>query len=172
MPETEAWGTSPEEKFRDIDNNSKLSRGDKYAFQVGLKDLDFDINADRLKVIGLMLPFQNIDQAEQALQCKAITPTSFIEYDGTEHHVLVFDHRAVGYSGFMDCVTHSLALTNNGLFEVGRYPAINLTAANRYWQWFLNRRLATPEEITDAVESQICTVDEYVEHIYQTITNK
>lgn len=172
MPNIEARGTGPEEVMRDIENISGTSRENKYAFQVGLKDLDFDINEDRIKKLGLALPFQNIDQAEQALQYQAITPTKFIEYDDTEHQVLIFDRRTVGYSGFMDCVTHSLAITNKGLFEVGRYPAINLSAANHYWQWFLHRRLSTPEEISDTLESQNYTIDQYMENIYQTIVNK
>ena len=172
MSGIEVRGTSPEEMIRDLENTNRMSRENKYAFQVGLKDLDFDIDEDRIKIIGLMLPFQNIDQAEQALLYKAITPTKFIEYDNTEHQVLIFDHRPVGFSGFMDCVTHSLAMTDKGLFEVGRYPAINMTAANRYWQWFLHRRLTTPEEISDTLESQIYTIDQYMEKIYQTLTSK
>jgi hypothetical protein len=172
MSDIEVRGTSPKEVIRDIENTYRSPRENKYAFQVGLKDLDFDIDEDRIKIIGLMLPFQNIGQAEQALQYQAITPTKFIEHDDTEHQVLIFDHRPVGYSGFMDCVTHSLALTNNGLFEVGRYPATNLTAANHYWQWFLHSCLSTPEEISDTLESQICTIDQYMENIYQTIVNK
>jgi hypothetical protein len=172
MSDIEVRGTTPEEVIRDIENKSRISRENKYAFQVGLKDLDFDIDEDRIKIIGLNLPFRSIDQAEQALRQKAITPTKFIEHDDTEHQVLIFDHRPVGYSGFMDCVTHSLAMTNHGLFEAGRYPAINLNAANHYWQWFLHRRLTTPEEISDTLESQVCTIDQYMENGYQTIVNK
>ena len=56
----------------------------------------------------------------------AIQPMIFIEYDNTRHQVLTFDPRPMGYSGFMDCVTHSLALRDLGLFEVGHYPAMKL----------------------------------------------
>jgi hypothetical protein len=70
-----------------------------------------------------------------------------IEDDNTEYVVMVFDYRPVGYNGFMDCVTHSLALTDHGLFEVRRYSVVSLSAPGHYWQWFLHRRLATTEDV-------------------------
>lgn len=172
MSEIEARGDRSYELNREFESTPKSSQKNKYPFHVGLKDLDFDIDVDRIKKLGLKLPFQSIDQAEQALQCHAIMPIKFIEYDDTEHQVLIFDHRSIGYSGFMNCVTHSLALTSNGLFEVGRYPALNLISAKHYWQWFLHRRLTTPEEIADALDSQNLTIDQYMENIFQTITSK
>jgi hypothetical protein len=171
MPGIEVRGTSPGEVIRDVENAARVSQENKYAFQVGLKDLDFDINEDQIKFLGLKVPFSSIDQAEQALQFQAITPTKFIEMDETEHQVLIFDHRPVGYSGFKGCITHSLALTSKGLFEVGRYPGLKLTDANHYWQWFLHRQLATPEDVSDELESQNLTVDQYMENTYKTITN-
>jgi hypothetical protein len=53
--------------------------------------------------------------------------TIFVEEDDTQHQVLVFDHQTVGYSGFMGCVTHSLALTDQSLFDVGREPVISIS---------------------------------------------
>ena len=67
----------------------------------------------------------------------------------------------------MDCVIHSLALTDHGLFEVGRYPAMSLTAQSRYWGWFLHRRLATVEEATGWQESQTLTSSQFMEYTYQ-----
>ena len=119
MPEIEWRGITPEEMIRDIENSVRQSRENKYSFQLGLKDLNFDISTDHLAALGMSLPFQSISQAEQALTSGVITPTIFVEDDDTRRQVLAFDHRPVGYSGFMECVTHSLALTDQGLFEVG-----------------------------------------------------
>ena len=118
----------------------------------------------------MTLPFQRIEQAEQALQAKVVLPISFLEYDGTEHQVLVFDPRPIGFSGFMNCVTHSLAVTNQGLFEVGRYPAINMSTPNRSWQWFLHRRLATVDELNEIEENQSLTAEQFVGNVYQAFT--
>lgn len=132
MTSSEVRGITPEGMIQELEENLRRAQENKYAFQVGLKDLDFDVNTDLLLPLGLALPFKNIDQAEQALMTRSIQPKSFLEFDDTQHQVLVFDPRPVGYSGFMDCVTHSLALTDQGLFEVGRYPAVSLTEQNRY----------------------------------------
>ena len=167
MKGIEVRGVTPDEIGRELDRILSTNQENKYAFQVGLKDLNFDINDDLLKLHGMTLPFQRIDQAEQALQAKVVLPNSFLEYDGTEHQVLVFDPRPIGFSGFMDCVTHSLSVTNQGLFEVGRYPAINMSAPNRFWQWFLHRRLATVDEINDIEVNQSLTAEQIVENIYQ-----
>jgi hypothetical protein len=169
MSPIEWRGITPEEMIQDIENAVRQQRENKYAFQTGLKDLDFDINHDLLTVLGLTLPFSSIDQAEQALVSKAILPVEFVEYDDTRHVVIAFDTRPVGFSGCMDCVTHSLALTNLGLFEVGRYPAINLSGANRYWQWFLHRRLALPQEVDDWCESQDISAEQYLADVYQAL---
>jgi hypothetical protein len=162
---------TPEDMVREIEDSVQKYRENKYAYQTGLKDLDFDVDDERLKALGLAVPFTSISQAEAALQGKAITPTVFLEHDETEHQVLVFDHRPVGYSGFMDCVTHSLALTDLGLFEVGRYPAMDLSAAHRYWSWFLHRCLARPEEVTAWQERQNLTSEEFIENVYQALTS-
>ena len=167
MTGIEVRGATPEEMGREFDRILTTNQENKYAFQVGLKDLDFDINDDLLKLHGMTLPFQRIDQAEQALLAKVMTPKSFLEYDDTEHQVLVFDPRPIGFSGFMGCVTHSLSVTNQGLFEVGRYPAINMSTPNRSWQWFLHRRLVTVDEIYELEENQSLTAEQFSENIYQ-----
>ena len=160
---------SPDEMIRDIESFIKKSRENKYAFQVGLKVVDFNIDHDQLNVQGLSLPFSNIGQAELALKSGVITPTIFIEDDNSPHQVVVFNHRPVGYSGFMDCVTHSLALTNLGLFNVGRYPAVSLGSPNKVWQWFLHLRLATIDEVKQLLETEKMNPEEYVEHTYQNL---
>ena len=156
--------------IREIETSVKHSKENKYADQVGLKDLDFDVNQELLTILGLSVPFRSIREAEQALASRAIQPTVFIEYDDTRHQVLAFDPRPVGYSGFMDCVTHSLALTDLGLFEVGHYPAMNLSSANRYWQWFLHRRLALPEEVFTWQEAHPQTAIQFLETVYTALT--
>ena len=171
MSSIEVRGVSPEEIRRELEATIHQYRENKYAFQVGLKDLDFDINEEQLNVHGLSLPFRSIDQSEKALVAKTIKPTVFLEHDGTEHKLLAFDPRPVGYSGFMDCVTHSLALTDQGLFEVGRYPAVNLSNQNRYWQWFLHRRLAAPEEVTRWQQDQALSSDALLERVYVALTD-
>ena len=171
MSEIEWRGITPEEMIQDIENSVRQYHENKYAFQIGLKDLDFDINDEQLNALGISLPFQSISQAEAALHIGMITPTIFVEEDDTQHQVLVFDHRTVGCSGFMGCVTHSLALTDQGLFEVGRYPAVNLSSQGRSWQWFLHRRLATPAELSDLNESKELSSKELLDKIYEAFVS-
>ena len=171
MSSIEVRGVSPEDIRRELEASLQQYRENKYAYQVGLKDLDFDINEKQLEVHGLSLPFRSIDQAEKALVTKTIEPTAFLEQDSTEHQLLAFDSRPVGYSGFMDCVTHSLALTDQGMFEVGRYPAVSLSGQNRYWQWFLHRWLATPEEVAAWQQDQALSSDEFLERVYVALTD-
>lgn len=172
MSEIEWRSVTPEQLIRDIENIVKRQSENKYAFQIGLRDLDFNIDQDKLKALGLILPFPSIDQAEQALHGGAIIPTIFIEEDSTQHQVLVFDHRPVGYSGFMACVTHSLALTDQGLFEVGRYPAASFNSHQKYWQWFLHRRLATSEEVHVWMVEKGLSSDPLVEQTYQAFLDE
>ena len=75
----------------------------------------------------------------------------------------------MGYSGFMDCVTHSLALTDHGLFEVGHYPAIGLTNQNRDWQWFLHRRLATQEQVREWQERLNISPQQLMDRCYEAL---
>jgi len=161
---------TPEEMIRRIETFIQRSKENKYAFQVGLKDVDFDIDENRLEVLGLSLPFRSIDQAEDAMRNGVIQPGKLIEHDGTMHQILAFDHRPVGYSGFMDCVTHSLTLTDKGLFEVGRYPGVSLTEPGKQWQWFIHRRLATPEELHEWQDTHQLTAEELLDQIYSAMT--
>lgn len=160
---------TPDELIQDIEISVKLHRENKYAFQVGLRDLDFHIDEDFLKTLGLTVPFQSIALAEDALNSKAITPVTFIEFDQTEHQVLCFDARPVGFSGFMNCVTHSLALTNMGLFEVGRYAAVSQNGSGRIWQWFLHRRLAEVEEVERYITEHSVTPAQYMDEVYHAM---
>ena len=170
MGDIEWRAVTPEEMIREIDEHVQRSRENKYVYQVGLKDVDFDVDEDRLEVLGLTLPFRSIDQAEDAIRIGVIQPGKLIEHDGTKHQVLAFDHRPVGYSGFMDCVTHSLALTDKGLFEVGRYPSVSLVEPGKHWQWFIHRRLATPEELNDWQETQEISAEQLLERVYSALT--
>lgn len=169
MSPIEWKAVTPEEMIREIETTVRQYRENKYAFQLGLKDLDFDINDDLLKILGFSIPFRSIDQAEQALRSGAIHPIKLIEEDGTEHQVLAFDHRPIGYSGYMNCVTHSLALTDHGLFEVGRFPAVSLSAQNRYWQWFLHRRLAKADETHIWCQDRHRTAEEFIDEVYHAM---
>jgi hypothetical protein len=170
MPDIEWRAVTPEEMIHEIEETVQRNRENKYAFQVGLKDVDFDVDEDRLEVLGLTLPFRSIDQAEEAMRNGVIYPRKLIEYDATMHQILAFDSRSVGYSGFMDCVTHSLALTDKGLFEVGRYPGVSLSEPGKQWQWFIHRRLATPEELFEWQETHEISAEEILERVYNAFT--
>ena len=82
----------------------------------------------------------------------------------------VFHPQPVGYSGFINCVTHSLSLTDLGLFEVGRYPAVSLDRPGYYWQWFLHRRLAMPGQVGEWQKQEGITGEQLVNNSYQAIT--
>jgi hypothetical protein len=170
MKSIEVRGTTPAEMVHEIEASVRQTKDHKYAFQVGLKDLDFDITEELLSIHGLNVPFRSIASAERALMAGAIQPREFIEYDDTRHQVLAFDASPVGYSGFMDCVTHSLALTDLGLFEVGRYPGMNLGSGGRSWQWFLHRRLASIEEAHTWRDAHPFSNAQFLDTIYKGLT--
>jgi hypothetical protein len=151
-------------------DNDVASPEREYTTQIGLKDLDFDVNDRLAKSLGLTIPFSGIDQAENALMHRALTVHSFNEMDDTPHTVLVFDPRPIGYSGFMNCARHSLSMTNLGIFEIGRYQGVSLTPADRYWQWFIHRRLATIEETNRWMEEGETTPEQLIEQLYQAFT--
>ena len=171
MGEIEWKWITPDEVIQDIERVVKAQRENKYTFQIGLHDLDFDIDPTRLEMIGMKTPFKSVQEAEQALRVSAILPTKFTEEDETEHQIATFDPRPVGYSGFMNCVTHSLAITNHGLFEIGRYPAISLSERNRNWQWFIHRRLATIEEVYEWCTSHDLNSDQFIDEVYQAMVH-
>jgi len=170
MGDVEWQAITPEEMIQEIEEFIQRSRENKYAYQVGLKDVVFDIDEDRLEVLGLTLPFRRIDQAEEAMRNGVIQPGKLMEHDSTMHQILAFDHRPVGYSGFMDCVTHSLALISLGLFEIGRYAGVSLSEPGKQWQWFIHRRLATPEDLHEWQEIHQLTAEQLLERVYSAMT--
>ena len=69
----------------------------------------------------------------------------------------------------MECVTHSLALTREGLFEVGRFSAVDLTMPPS-WQWFLHRRFATSEQVAAWQEEHDLSPHQVVDFFFETMT--
>lgn len=147
MADIEVRPVTPEEIGRELEDGLRRRQENKYAFQVKLIDLDIAVDEEKAAAQGIEFPFRSIEAAEAALRSGVITPTILIEEDNTRHEVVAFDPTPVGYSGFQDCVTHSLAVTTHGLFEVGRFAATSLHSAQKEWQWFLHQRLAIPEDI-------------------------
>ncbi len=153
-------------------DNTFKSPDQKYDFQVGIKDLDFDVNYLLVKALGLSIPFMGISQAEFALTNRALCINSFSELDDTTHSVILFDPRPIGYSGFMNCVRHSLAMTNHGVFEIGRYKGVSLSPERMQWQWFIHRRLVSVEEAHSWMGEQSITSKQFMEQIYQAIVEQ
>lgn len=147
MTDIEVRAVTPEEMGRELEESLRRRQENKYAFQVKLADVDVDIDAEAAAAQGITFPVHSIEAAEAALQSGILRPTFWVEADGTRHEVLAFDPTPVGYSGFQNCVTHSLAVTSHGLFEVGRFAATSLTNTQKEWQWFLHQRLALPDDI-------------------------
>jgi hypothetical protein len=72
-----------------------------------------------------------VERAERYLREGILSPVRFAESDGTRHQVLEWDPAPVAYSGFMGCVTHSIVVTDQGTFEVGRYAAMDIQTSAR-----------------------------------------
>ena len=172
MQEVECRAVTPKEIINELQGIVKQRQENKYAFQVGLQNLDFEIDEEKVQELGVALPFLSIDQAERALRERVIRPATLVEADNIAHQVLAFDPQPVGYSGFMDCVTHSVALTDRGLFEVGRFPAMNVSSQSRTWQWFLHRRLATSEQVTAWREDHSLSPDQLVKRCFEEMTGR
>jgi hypothetical protein len=100
MPGIEWRAVTPNEIVQDIENQVRLYRENKYAFQTGLKDVDFDIDEQNLANMGMPIPFQSIDQAELALRSGVIVPKQLTEEDDTQHQVLIFDSRPIRIQRF------------------------------------------------------------------------
>ena len=147
MADIEVRLVTPEEIGRELEDTLRRRQENKYAFQVKLADLDIAVDEEKATAQGTEFPFRTIEAAEAALRSGIITPTLLMEVDGTRHEIVAFYPTPVGYSGFQDCVTHSLAVTDHGLFEVGRFAAVSFNSTQKEWQWFLHQRLASPEEI-------------------------
>ena len=126
--------------------------------------------------IGFFLVMQSLNVARQARferlsgYSRAVVEFLGMRVSREQYLLFYYENRPVGYSGFMDCVTHSLALTDKGLFEVGRYPGVSLTEPGKQWQWFIHRRLATPEELHDWQETHEISAEEFLERVYSAMT--
>lgn len=139
-----AWvgsgNTAVERKVKELKAMMEQRKSNKYSIQVGVKDVKFafdEASASALQPDSQMTP---IEKAEYYLREGVLEPLEFVEYDGTVHQVLEWDPRPVGYSGFMDCVTHSVVVTDQGTFEIGRYAAVQLGGFSKAWQWFIHRK--------------------------------
>ncbi len=170
MRDIDVRSVTPAEMGEKLDALVRRAQENKYSLQVALHDLDFDVDEEKVVHLGVTLPFRTIEDAEQALRQGVIVPTLFVEADGTEHQVAVFDPAPVGFSGFRDCVTHSLSLTDRGLFDVGRFSAVHLNTIDRFWRWFLHRRLATPEEVATWQEHNQLSSQHLLDAVYETLT--
>jgi len=142
----------------------------KYHLQVALKDVDFDVDKEKAKKLGLSFPVGSIDEAEHALQARVIAPTRFAETgDDTVHEVIEFDPTPVRYSGFASCVTHCLAWTDQGIFELGRYSAMSIADFSKTWQWFVHRRRMTVGQVKELQEADM-SPQEIFDIVYQEVT--
>ena len=132
---------SPEELGDELKRLVEQLRNDKYSLQVGLKNVKFSFEEEKASALEVGPEMSSIDKAELYLREGTLMPVELVEYDGTVHQVLEWDPTTVGYSGFMDCVTHSIVVTDRGTFEVGRYPAMQLQDFTKVWQWFIHRKI-------------------------------
>ena len=132
---------SAEEFGEELKRLVEQLRNDKYSLQVGLKNVKFSFEEEKASALEVGPEMSSIDKAELYLREGTLMPVELVEYDGTVHQVLEWDPTAVGYSGFMDCVTHSIVVTDRGTFEVGRYPAMQLQDFTKVWQWFIHRKI-------------------------------
>ena len=69
----------------------------------------------------------------------------FAESDGSRHQVVEWDPTPVAYSGFTGYVAHSIVVTDQGTFEVGRYAAMDIQTLSKDWQWFIHQRIEGTE---------------------------
>ena len=142
----------------------------KYQFQVGLKDVEFDIDQEKARELGLSFPVSSISEAEQALRAGVIAPTKFAERgDDTVHEVIEFDPTPIRYSGFASCVTHCLAWTDQGIFEVGCYSAMSIADFSKTWQWFVHHRRMTAGRVKELQEAGM-SPQETFDLIYEEVT--
>ena len=142
----------------------------KYQYQLALKDVEFTVDEDKVRELGLSFLVKNVEEAERALRAGVVTPVKLVERgDETVHQVLEFDPTPVGYSGFASCVTHSLAWTDQGIFELGRYSAMNAADFSKTWQWFIHRRRMTAGQIQELQEAGM-SPEEVFDLAYEEVT--
>jgi hypothetical protein len=164
--------TDHEALIKDLKARARaLSNPDrKYHLQVALKDVEFDVDQEKAKELGLSFPVSTIDEAERALQAGVIAPTRFAETgDDTMHEVIDFDPTPVGYSGFAGCVTHCLAWTDHGIFELGRYSAMSVADFSKRWQWFVHRRRMTVGQVKE-LEKEGMSRQEILDLAHEEVT--
>jgi len=146
MGEIEFRVVTPEEMIKELETMVTQMPRDKYTFQVGIRDVKFAFDKERAEALVLGPEMTEIDKAEMYLRMGHLVPVEFAEDDGTVHQVLEWDPAVVATSGFMGCVAHSMVTTDQGIFEVGRYPAINIEDFSKTWQWFIHQRIEAVEE--------------------------
>ena len=69
----------------------------------------------------------------------------FAESDGARRQALEWDLTPVANGGYSGRVTHSIVVTDQGTFEVGRYAAMNVRTFSKVWQWFIHRKIEGTE---------------------------
>jgi len=141
----EVRAVTPEEMIEELEAMVRKMQKNKYAFQVGIKEVRFTFDRERAETLAVSPEMTMIDRAEMYLREGCLVPVEFTEDDGTVHRVLEWDPTVVGRSGFMGCVAHSIVTTDRGVFEVGRYPAMNIADFSKRWQWFIHRRIEGDE---------------------------
>jgi hypothetical protein len=124
-------------------------RWEKYSFQVELARVEFVFDEEAASALELDAEVSAIERAECYLREGVLSPVQLAESDGTRHQVVEWDPTPVAYSGFMGCVTYSIAVTDQGTFEVGRYAAMNVRTFSKVWQWFIHRQIEGTERDRD-----------------------
>jgi len=120
-------------------------RRDKYALQVGLARVEFALDEEAASALELGPGMNDIERSERYLRAGVLRPVQLAESDGTRHQVLEWDPAPVAYSGFMGCVIHSMVVTDQGTFEVGRYAGMDIQTLSKVWQWFIHRQIEGTE---------------------------
>ena len=141
MKDIEVKAVTPEEMIADLKAMLRQLEKDKYSLQVAIKTVKFTFDQEQAQVLAISPKLTQIEKAELYLSQGYLRPIEFSEDDGTVHHVVAWNPAVVGYSGFNNCVAHSLVTTNRGVYEVGRYPAVNIANFTKNWQWFIHRRI-------------------------------
>lgn len=136
---------SPDELVEELEQLLEQHRRDKYSLQVKLEDVEFVFEEKAASALELDPEMSEIAKAERYLREGVLSPVRFVESDGTRHQVMEWDPTPVAKSGFMGCVTHSIVVTDQGTFEIGRYPAMNIGTFSKVWQWFIHRKIEGPE---------------------------
>ena len=122
---------------------------ERYSFQVKLENVEFAFEEEAASALELDPEMSAVERGECYLREGVLSPVQFAESDGARHQVLEWDPAPVAYSGFMGCVTHSIVVTDQGTFEVGRYAAMDIQTLSKVWQWFIHRKIEGTERDRD-----------------------